>query len=142
MTPSKKIDQLIEGLNDWRGKTLAEVRKSFVSADKGVIEEWKWMGSPVWECDGMIAVANAHKDKVKVTFLHGARVADPDRIFNAGLDGGKWRAIDFSKADKVDNTALKNLVRGAIEYNRSKLKKKSTPKKTAARKKAQPRKIK
>jgi hypothetical protein len=142
MDSSGKIDQLLASLDDWRGKTFAAVRKSFVAADKGVTEAWKWMGSPVWECDGMIAVANAHQDKVKVTFLHGARIADPDKIFNAGLDGGKWRAIDFGKGDAVDQTALKKLVRAAIAYNRSKPKKKTPAKKTTARKKAQPRKMK
>ena len=101
------------------------------------------MGSPVWECDGMIAVGNAHKGKVKVTFMHGAQLADPSQLFNNGLGGGKWRAIDFAEGDKVDQAALKKLVRAAIDYNRGKAKKKSTPaKKGAARKTAQPRKMK
>jgi len=119
MTPSERIDELIAELPDWRGKTLAAVRKAFLKADKGVVEEWKWKGSPVWECGGMIAVANAHKDKVKVTFYNGAKLADPDRLFNNGLGGNRWRAIDLFAGDHVDEAALKRLVRAAIEYNRS-----------------------
>ena len=143
MNPSQKIDRLIANLGDWRGKTLAAVRKSFLAADKGVVEEWKWMGSPVWECDGMLAVGNAHKEKVKVTFMHGAKLADPSTLFNNGLGGGKWRAIDFAEGDKVDQAALKQLVRAAVEFNRSKTKKKASAKKTAKRKSpAQPRKMK
>ena len=81
------------------------------------------MGSPVWSRDGMIAVANAHKEKVKLTFSHGAKLRDPDKLFNAGLGGNLWRAIDFLEGDKVDARALKNLVRAAIDYNQRKLKK-------------------
>src|SRR5215467_11831402 len=87
--------------------------------------QWKWMGSPAWSRDGMIAVANAHKDKVKVTFSHGASLPDPDRLFNAGLEGGVWRAIDLFEGDKINERALKNLVRAAIEYNQTRLKKKA-----------------
>ena len=123
MTPSQRIDQLIAELTDWRGKTFAGVRKSILAADREIIEEWKWMGSPVWSRDGMIAVANAHKGKVKLTFAHGARLADPDKLFNAGLDGNMRRAIDFLEGDKIDERALKNLVRAAIDYNQTKLKK-------------------
>ena len=123
MTPSQRIDQLIAGITDWRGKTFAGVRKSILAADREIIEEWKWMGSPVWSRDGMIAVANAHKGKVKLTFAHGARLADPDKLFNAGLEGNMRRAIDFLEGDKIDERALKNLVRAAIDYNQTKLKK-------------------
>ena len=123
MNPSERIDELIAGLTDWRGKTFASVRKSILGADPEIIEEWKWMGSPVWSRDGMIAVANAHKGKVKVTFAHGASLADPDKLFNAGLEGNMRRAIDFLEGDKVNDRALKNLVRAAIEYNQTKLKK-------------------
>ncbi len=123
MNPSERIDQLIAGITDWRGKTFAGVRKSILSADRGIVEEWKWMGSPVWYRDGMIAVANAHKGKVKLTFLYGAKLADPDKLFNAGLEGSARRAIDFLEGDKINERALKNLVRAAIEYNQSKLKK-------------------
>jgi hypothetical protein len=125
MNASERIDELIAGLNDWRGKTLASVRKAILAADRGIIEEWKYMGSPVWSRDGMIAVGNAHKDKVKLTFAHGASLHDPDKLFNAGLGGGTWRAIDFSEGDKVDARALKNLIRTAIEFNQIKLKEKA-----------------
>jgi hypothetical protein len=125
MNASERIDELIGQLTDWRGKTLAKVRKSILAADGEILEEWKWMGSPVWSRDGMIAVANAHKDKVKVTFSHGAALADPEKLFNAGLGGGTWRAIDLFEGDKVDERSLRNLVRAAIEYNQSKVKKKS-----------------
>ncbi len=125
MNASEHIDQLIAGLADWRGKTFAGVRKAILAADPEIVEEWKWRGSPVWSRDGMIAVANAHKDKVKLTFSHGASLTDPDKLFNAGLDGKVWRAIDFFEGDEVNERALKNLVRAAIDYNQSKLKKKA-----------------
>ncbi|MFS8929701.1 DUF1801 domain-containing protein [Cupriavidus taiwanensis] len=125
MQPSEQIDQLIEGLADWRGQTLASLRKAILAADSGIVEEWKWMGSPVWSRDGMIAVANAHKAKVKVTFTNGASLPDPDHLFNAGLGGSKWRAIDLAEGDKIDARALKALVRAAIAFNQGKAKKKA-----------------
>jgi hypothetical protein len=126
MNPSERIDELIAGLTDWRGKTLAAIRKTILEADRQIIEEWKWMGSPVWSRDGMIAVANAHKDKVKLTFSHGASLPDPDKLFNAGLGGNAWRAIDLFEGDKVNERALKNLVRAAVDYNQIKLKAKAS----------------
>jgi hypothetical protein len=128
MNASDHIDTLIEKLDDWRGKTLAQVRKAILGADPQIIEEWKWMGSPVWSQGGMIAVGNAHKEKVKLTFPHGARLADPDKLFNAGLEGKTWRAIDWFEGDKVDAPALKNLVRAAIACNQSKMKMKASAK--------------
>jgi hypothetical protein len=125
MNPSERIDQLIAGLTDWRGRTLASVRKTILEADREIIEEWKWMGSPVWSHDGIIAVGNAHKDKVKLTFSHGASLPDPDKLFNAGLGGNAWRAIDFFEGDKINERALKNLVRAAVDYNQIKLKRKA-----------------
>ena len=125
MTPTELIDQLIAGLTDWRGKTFAGIRKCILAADPEITEDWKWMGSPVWYRDGMIAVANAHKGKVKLTFLHGANLPDPDTLFNAGLEGNARRAIDFLEGDTIDEPALKKLVRAAIDYNRGKSKKKS-----------------
>jgi hypothetical protein len=122
MNPSERIDELIAGLTDWRGRTLAGIRKNILEADRKIIEEWKWMGSPVWSRDGMIAVGNPHKDKVKLTFSHGADLPDPDKLFNAGLGGSQWRAIDLFEGDTINERALKNLVRAAIEYNRIKLK--------------------
>jgi hypothetical protein len=123
MNPSEQIDKLIAETTDWRGKTLASVRKTILEADREIIEEWKWMGSPVWSRDGIIAVGNAHKKHVKLTFANGAHLADPDKLFNNGLEGNKWRAIDFFEGDKVNAPALRNLIRAAIDYNQSKLKK-------------------
>jgi hypothetical protein len=125
MNPSERIDELVAKLTDWRGKTLASIRKSILEADPEIIEEWKWMGSPVWFHDGIIAVGNAHKDKVKLTFSNGASLPDPDKLFNAGLEGNKWRAIDFFEGDKINERALKNLIRGAVDYNQIKLKRKA-----------------
>src|SRR5215470_5942042 len=128
MNPSERIDELIAELRDWRGKTLAGIRKSILEADREILEEWKWMGSPVWSRDGMIAVGNAHKDKVKLTFSNGASLPDPDKLFNAGLGGSQWRAIDLFEGDTINERALKNLVRAAIEHNQIKLKlKKKAP---------------
>jgi hypothetical protein len=132
MNPSERIDLLIESLKDWRGKTLATVRKTILEADREIIEEWKWMGSPVWSRDGMIAVGNAHKDKVKLTFSNGASLPDPEKLFNAGLGGNKWRAIDLFEGDKINARALKNLVRAAIAHNQLKLKSKA-PARTRAK---------
>ena len=131
MTPSERIDRLIAELTDWRGKTFATVRKSILEADREIIEEWKWMGSPVWSRDGIIAVGNAHKDKVKLTFDYGARLPDPEKLFNAGLEGNQRRAIDFFEGDKVNAPALKNLVRAAIAYNQARSKKKAPAAKRA-----------
>src|SRR5579864_2150048 len=125
MKPSERIDKLIAGITDWRGKTFAGVRKAFLAADPEIVEEWKWMGSPVWSRDGLIAVANAHKGKVKLTFAYGAKLPDPGELFNAGLDGNARRAIDFLEGDRINERALKNLVRAAIDYNRSRSRKKA-----------------
>jgi hypothetical protein len=122
---SALIDQKIKELVDWRGKTLAKVREIIHEADPEILEEWKWMGSPVWSHDGIIAVATALKDKMKLTFSHGASLPDPDKLFNAGLEGGTWRAIDFFEGDRIDERALKNLVRAAVDYNQTKLKRKA-----------------
>ena len=125
MNSSESIDQLIAKLGDWRGKTLAGIRKTILAADREIIEEWKWMGSPVWSRDGIIVVGNAHKDKVKLTFAHGASLPDPDKLFNNGFGGKVWRAIDVFEGDKVNERALKNLIRAAVEFNQLKVKKKA-----------------
>ena len=125
MHASERIDRLIAELTDWRGKTFARVRRCILAADREIVEEWKWMGSPVWSRDGMIAVANAHKGKVKLTFAHGARLQDPEKLFNAGLEGNARRAIDYFEGDKVNERALQDLVRAAIAYNQGKAKKKT-----------------
>ena len=110
---------------NWRRKTLASIRKSILEADREIIEEWKWMGSPVWSHDGIIAVANAHKGKVKLTFAYGASLPDPDKLFNAGLEGNARRAIDFFQGDTINERALKNLVLAAVDYNHARKKKKA-----------------
>lgn len=117
MSASERIDKRIASLGDWRGERLAEIRKLIHEVDPEVVEDWKWMGTPVWSHDGMYVLANPHKDKVKITFFHGARLPDPKKLFNAGLEGGKWRAIDLREGDKLDTTALKALLRAAVDYN-------------------------
>jgi hypothetical protein len=117
MSASKRIDDMIADLGDWRGERLGEIRKLIHEVDPEVVEDWKWMGTPVWSHEGMYALANAHKDKVKLTFHHGARLRDPKKLFNAMLDGNQWRAIDFRERDTIDKTALKALLREAVVYN-------------------------
>ncbi len=127
-TPSQKIDELIAELDDWRRDTFSEVRKVFKDADPGIVEEWKWMGTPTWYHGGLIAVANPHKGKVKVTFDQGAHLPDPNNLFNAGLEGNQRRAIDLFEGDKVNKRALKALIVAAIAFNRDRAKKKATRK--------------
>lgn len=114
-----RIDRRIASLGDWRGERLARIRALIHETDPEVVEAWKWMGTPVWSHDGMYVLANPHKDKVKITFFHGARLADPDGLFNAGLTGNKWRAIDLREDDRLDEAAFKRLLRAAIDYNRT-----------------------
>jgi len=117
LTASERIDERIAGLGDWRGKALAEIRALIHEVDPDVVEEWKWMGTPVWSHAGMYVLANAHKDKVKLTFFHGAALPDPKRLFNAGLAGNKWRAIDLREGDALDKGALRALLRAAVTCN-------------------------
>jgi hypothetical protein len=126
--PSGQIDRLIAAIPDWRGKTFARVRKIIREADPEIVEEFKWMGSPVWSRDGMIAVANAFKGRVNVTFSYGSDLPDPEKLFNGGFEG-KRRVIDIFEGDKINERALKDLVRAAIAYNQMHLKKnqKKTP---------------
>ncbi|WP_321908027.1 MULTISPECIES: DUF1801 domain-containing protein [unclassified Paraburkholderia] len=133
MTPSERIDQLIADLTDWRRDTFTAMREAILEADPAIVEEWKYMGSPVWYRDGMIAVGNAHKGKVKLTFLYGASLPDPSKLFNAGLEGNARRAIDYLEGDKVDKRALKALIRAAIEFNQGKAKKKAPAKPRASK---------
>jgi len=141
---SKQIDKLIAKTKDWRGKRLAEIRQLIHAVDAEVVEDWKWMGTPCWSHDGMYLIANPHKDKVKLTFFHGAQLPDPKKLFNAGLGGGKWRAIDIREADKVDKGALKALIRAAVKYNtshevpKSKGSRGSMPKKKTSKKAVRP----
>lgn len=125
MTPTEQIDRLIASLNDWRGETLAAARKIILGAVPGVTEEWKWRGVPVWYCDGMICTGETYKSIVKLTFANGAALEDPAGLFNSSLEGNTRRAIDTHEGDKINESALKNLVRAAIAYNQGKKKKPS-----------------
>ena len=114
---SRKIDEKIAALGDWRGERLSAIRRLIHEVEPRVVEEWKWMGSPTWSHGGIFAVANAHKDKVKLTFAHGAALPDPMKLFNATLGGNTWRAIDLREGDRIDDAALRALVREALTYN-------------------------
>ena len=121
-SPSKLIDGRIKDLGDWRGKMLARVRGVIKAADPDVVEEWKWRGVPVWEHDGIICTGETYKDVVKLTFAKGAALADPSRLFNASLEGNIRRAIDMREGEKINEKALKALVRTAVALNTSKAK--------------------
>ena len=119
---AKKIDERIKDLGDWRGKMLAKVRQIIKEADPEIVEEWKWVkatnpGVPVWSHNGIICTGEAYKDKVKLTFAKGAALKDPSRLFNSSLDGNVRRAIDIRESDKIDEAALRNLIREAIALN-------------------------
>lgn len=116
---SQRIDARIEELGDWRGSTLARARALVKQADPEVVEEWKWRGVPVWSHAGMICTGETYKDAVKLTFAKGAALADPSRLFNASLEGNTRRAIDFHEGDKIDEKALKALIRAAVALNTS-----------------------
>ena len=117
-SPSRLIDAKITTLSDWRGKTLARVRTLVKQADPDVVEEWKW-GIPVWSHAGIICTGETYKDKVKTTFAKGASLKDPSRLFNSSLEGNTRRAIDFHEGDKIDEKALKALIRAAVALNSS-----------------------
>ncbi|HEY8068393.1 MAG TPA: DUF1801 domain-containing protein [Burkholderiales bacterium] len=119
------ISKRIAELGDWRGKTLGRMRKLIKEADPEVVEEWKWMGTPVWSHDGIICTGESYKDKVKLTFAKGASLKDPGRLFNSSLEGNVRRAIDIREAEDVDATAFKALIRQAIDLNKSKASKKT-----------------
>jgi len=118
--PSKMIDARIRELGDWRGETLARLRALIKEAEPQVVEEWKWMGVPVWERDGIICTGESYKSVVKLTFAKGASLPDPARLFNSSLDGNVRRAIDVREGETVDAQALKALVRAAVALNKSK----------------------
>jgi len=120
MDASKVIDQKIASLGDWRGELLRSLRQLIHEVEPSIVEEWKWMGTPVWNRDGIVCLANAHKSKVKVTFPKGAKLPDPQRVFNAELEGKAWRAIDWAEGDTINVDGLKGLVRAAIALNRTK----------------------
>src|SRR5690349_12621552 len=114
---SALIDQRIKELGDWRGKTLAKVREIVHEADPEIVEEWKWMGTPVWSHGGIVSTGETYKNVVKMTFAKGARLKDPARLFNSSLDGNVRRAIDIHEGNTVDEAALKDLIRAAVALN-------------------------
>ena len=118
-TPSERISHRIAELGDWRGKTLARMRKLIKQADPQVVEEWKWMGTPVWSHDGILCTGESYKSVVKLTFAKGASLKDPKRLFNSSLDGKVRRAIDIREGEEVDAAAFKALVRAAVALNAS-----------------------
>ena len=114
---SALIDETIKELGDWRGKTLARVREIIHEADPEIVEEWKWRGTPVWSHGGIVCTGETYKDHVKMTFAKGAALKDPSGLFNSSLDGNVRRAIDIHEGDKIDEAALKNLIRAAVGLN-------------------------
>jgi len=124
-SPSALIDEKIKELGDWRGKMLAKVREIIHEADPEIVEEWKWRGTPVWSHGGVVCTGETYKNVVKMTFSKGAALKDPSGLFNGSLAGNAWRAIDIHEGDKIDETALKDLIRAAVALN---LKGKSKPK--------------
>ena len=120
---SELIDERISELGDWRGETLSQIRDLIKEAEPEIVEEWKWRGVPVWYRDGMVCTGESYKAAVKMTFAKGASLEDPSGLFNSSLDGNVRRAIDLHEGDKIDETALKALVREAVRVNQSKAKK-------------------
>ena len=116
-SPSKLIDARIKELRDWRGETLSRIRSLIKEADPGVVEEWKWRGVPVWSHDGLICTGETYKNVVKLTFLKGAQLKDPARLFNSSLEGNARRAIDVHEGEKLDEPAFKALIRSAVALN-------------------------
>ncbi|MFZ1907376.1 MAG: DUF1801 domain-containing protein [Steroidobacteraceae bacterium] len=119
---SRLIDARIEELGDWRGRMLSRLRALVKQADPEVVEEWKWRGVPVWSHDGLICTGETYKSVVKMTFAKGAALKDPSRLFNSSLDGNTRRAIDFHEGEKIDEQALKTLLRAAVALNKSRAK--------------------
>jgi hypothetical protein len=124
-SPSRLIDARIKDLGDWRGETLARVRSFIKEACPDVVEEWKWRGVPVWEHSGIICTGETYKAVVKLTFANGAALEDPSGLFNSSLEGNTRRAIDIHEGDKINERALKNLVRAAADYNQTKKQRKA-----------------
>ncbi len=118
-SPSELIDARIEDLGDWRGEMLSRLRALIKEADPEVAEEWKWRGTPVWSHNGLICTGETYKNVVKMTFAKGASLKDPSGLFNSSLEGNVRRAIDFHEGDKLDEVALKRLIRAAVALNKS-----------------------
>jgi len=127
-SPSKLIDKRIKELGDWRGETLARVRAIIHQADPDVVEEWKWRGVPVFEHGGIMCTGETYKEVVKLTFAKGAALKDPAKLFNSSLEGNVRRAIDIREGEKINEKALKALIRAAVDLNQSKTKKASAKK--------------
>jgi len=125
------IDEKIKQLGDWRGKTLAHLRKLIHEADPGIQEEWKWMGTPVWSHDGIVCTGESYKQVVKLTFARGASIEDPKKLFNSSLEGNVRRAIDLREGEKIDEGAFRQLVRAAVEANSAALAQRAARKKQA-----------
>jgi len=119
-SPSQLIDARIKELGDWRGEMLSRLRALIKEADPDVVEEWKWRGIPVWSHDGLICTGETYKSVVKMTFAKGASLKDPSKLFNSSLEGNTRRAIDFHEGAKIDEKALKTLIRAAVTLNTSK----------------------
>ena len=128
-TASANISRRIEELGDWRGETLARLRRLIHEADPAVVEEWKWMGTPVWSHDGILCTGESYRQVVKLTFLRGASLADPKRLFNASLDGNARRAIDLREGETINATAFKALIRAAVAANTAAVAQRSARKK-------------
>jgi len=128
-TASANITQRIEDLGDWRGETLAHVRQLIHDADPDIQEEWKWRGVPVWSHDGIVCTGESYKQVVKLTFARGAAIKDPKKLFNSSLEGNTRRAIDFREGEKINQAALKQLIRAAVAANSAALAQRAARKK-------------
>ena len=133
MNASQHIDKEIANHPDWRGQTMAEVRRIIREAVPDVTEEWKWMGTPTWSRDGILCICNAFKNMVKVTFINGAKLEDVNGVFNAELGGNRWRAIKIFPGDKVNERGLRNLLLAAVAFNAAKGRGKEKPAKALAK---------
>jgi len=126
-TASENLDRLTAELGDWRGELIQRIRRLMSQVDPEMVLEWKWMGTPVWSHDGIVAIANPHKGKVKMTFAQGAKLPDPAKLFNAGLEGNLWRAIDIFEKDALNEPAFLDLVRAAVAFNQARLAERAGP---------------
>jgi hypothetical protein len=126
---SALIDERIKELGDWRGQTLAHVRKLIHDADPGIVEEWKWMGTPVWAHDGGVCTGESYKQVVKLTFFRGASLEDPKKLFNSSMEGNTRRAIDIREGEKINEAAFKQLIRAAVAANSAALAQRAAKKK-------------
>jgi len=138
MNASELIDELAAGLIDWRGAAFTTLRKIIHDADPEIVEEWKWMGTPVFSDGGIVCLLMAFKNKVKLTFYEGASLPDPDKLFNDELEGKKWRAIDYHQGDQINESSLKTLIRSAVDFNHAKAKPAAKPRATSGKTQKKP----